>query len=143
PDEIATAVMKRLQPLPAASGGGGALSFDERVTRRAAEILPKLTPLATEGERIFGEIIGDPKQIENFPRHQQRIEEWRHRVGTTYDTELPDSGARLLALPKRGAVGLGPVGYELTRLSQAVEGQKAVIQDLEKYVKRSLTASQK
>ncbi len=143
-EQIAEAVARRVAvptaaapPIPPKTPP--APSFEQRISARTAEILPRLTSLASQGERIYLDMIGDPRQVENFPRYQTTIEEWRTRLGNTYDAELPNSGARSLGLPHTGTLGIGPIGFELSRLVKSIEGQRQVIQNLETYVRRSLT----
>jgi hypothetical protein len=153
-EEIATAVANRLasaQPVADASKPERsgpitpsmhlltAPTLNQRVLLRSAELLPKLTTLTAEGERIYKAVIGDAAQVEHFPQYQRQIEEWRTRVGNTYASELPNSGAREMVLPKTGVLGRGPIAFELSRLVNAIEEQRKVIGDLEKYVRRSLS----
>jgi hypothetical protein len=79
----------------------------------------------------------------NLSLYQKQIEDWRERVGRTYETELPGSGARELVLPKIGVLRMGPIAFELSRLVSAIEAQKRVISDLETFVKRSLVSAEK
>ena len=116
-------------------------TLEERVRSRAREVLPRLTPLTAEGERIFRSIIGDPAQPDHLLQYQRQIEDWRTRVGNTYAAELPNSGAREEVIPKTGVLGQGPIAFELSRLVNAIENQRQIIRDLEKYVQRSLVAS--
>ena len=108
-----------------------------RLQARVGVLVPHVELLVGEGNRIYKEIIGDPVQLQHLADYQLRIEQWRTRVGNFCDQELPGSGARTLALPKDGQLGVGPIGFELTRLVSALNGLKEIIHSIESYVSRS------
>jgi hypothetical protein len=126
----------------ASIGKTGKQDDNARVQARTMVLIPILEILISEGNRIYKDIVGDRLQLQHLKDYQVRIEEWRTRVGNFCDRELCGSGARTLALPKDGQLGVGPIGFELSRLISALNGLKEIVRNIESYVNRSKAVDQ-
>jgi len=88
---------------------------DERVTA----LRPVLARLIAEADAMLREILDDgANQMAKRRSYEERIEDWRTRVGRFLTEELRNPGLVSKCLPKMGAVTGNPIAFLHSRLER-------------------------